>query len=177
MPVTKVHALPVLVVHFRNPSRRPISQTSATTFLYTCNQVVLEWERCPIVELAPCPPLLRLLRLCAASSLLLVFLPPHHVFAQDGSSALNGVVEDITGARVASAAVVVANPENGFHREAVADAAGNFIFGMLQPGRYIVSAWTNGMQPQPALRLNSMSAEPSRCNCGSPPSDVPRRSR
>ncbi len=76
---------------------------------------------------------------------LLVFSLPQHVLAQDGSSALNGVVEDITGARVASAAVAVANPENGFHRESVADAAGNFSFGMLLPGRYIVSAWAKGM--------------------------------
>src|SRR5271165_4726186 len=76
---------------------------------------------------------------------LLVFSLPQPVFAQDGSSALNGVVEDITGARVASAAVTVANPENGFHREAVADAAGNFSFGMLLPGHYVVSAWATGM--------------------------------
>src|SRR5271166_5997886 len=87
----------------------------------------------------------RLLRFGAAISLLIVLLLPPRTFAQDGSSALNGVVEDITGARVASAAVAVANPENGFHREAVADAAGHFNFGMLLPGRYIVSAWTSGM--------------------------------
>jgi len=82
--------------------------------------------------------------------LLPVLLLPHQGFAQDGSSALNGVVEDLTGARVASAAVAVANPENGFHREAVADAAGNFSFGMLLPGRYVVSAWAKGMATQTA---------------------------
>ena len=63
------------------------------------------------------------------------FFLPFHALAQDGSSALNGVVEDVTGARVASAAVTIANPENGFHREVVADAVGNFSFGMLPPGR------------------------------------------
>src|SRR5271166_6424326 len=92
----------------------------------------------------------RLLRFGAAISLLIVLLLPPRTFAQDGSSALNGVVEDITGARVASAAVAVANPENGFHREAVADAAGNFSFGMLLPGRYVVSAWAKGMATQTA---------------------------
>ena len=91
------------------------------------------------------PALARLLRLCAAISLLMVLFLPGHAIAQDGSSALNGVVEDITGARVASAAVAVAKPENGFHREVLADAAGNFSFGMLLPGRYVVSAWANGM--------------------------------
>jgi hypothetical protein len=74
----------------------------------------------------------------------LIFLP-YRALAQDGSSALNGVVEDITGARVASAAVTVANPENGFHREVVADASGNFSFGILLPGHYIVTAWARDM--------------------------------
>ena len=82
--------------------------------------------------------------------LVAALLMPQRGFAQDGSSALNGVVEDITGARVASAAVAVANPENGFHREAVADGAGNFSFGMLLPGRYVVSAWAKGMATQTA---------------------------
>ncbi len=86
-------------------------------------------------------------RIClgAAFSFLLVLLLPCYGLAQDGSSALNGIVEDITGARVPAAAVVVANPENGFHRESVADGTGNFSFGMLLPGRYIVSAWAKGM--------------------------------
>jgi Carboxypeptidase regulatory-like domain len=75
----------------------------------------------------------------------LIFFWPCYALAQDGSSALNGVVEDITGARVASAAVTVANPENGFHREVVADASGNFSFSMLLPGRYIVTAWAKDM--------------------------------
>src|SRR5208282_3432450 len=75
----------------------------------------------------------------------LAFFLPAHALAQDGSSALNGAVEDVTGARVASAAVTVANPENGFHREAVADSSGNFNFSMLLPGHYIISAWANGL--------------------------------
>src|SRR5271166_1142967 len=82
-----------------------------------------------------------LIRLCTV----LICFSPYHAFAQDGSSALNGVVEDITGARVSSAVVTIANPENGFHREAVADAVGNFSFAMLLPGRYIVSAWASGL--------------------------------
>jgi Carboxypeptidase regulatory-like domain len=92
----------------------------------------------------------RLTCCCALLPLLLVLLLPRHALAQDGSSALNGVVEDITGARVASAAVSVVNPENGLHREAVADAAGTFSFGMLLPGRYVVIAWAKGMATQTA---------------------------
>src|SRR5208283_3758710 len=76
-------------------------------------------------------------------------LPPR-LPAQDGSTTLDGVVEDATGARIASAVVTVANPENGMHRELAADATGNFSFGMLLPGRYVVSAWAKGMATQTA---------------------------
>ncbi len=81
----------------------------------------------------------------AMLSALTLFFLPVRMAAQDGSSALSGVVEDLTGARVASAAVTVADPENGFHREVVADSSGNFSFSMLMPGHYIVSAWAKGM--------------------------------
>src|SRR5271165_3432823 len=82
-----------------------------------------------------------LIRLCTV----LICFSPYHAFTQDGSSALNGVVEDITGARVPSAAVAVANPETGFHREVIADALGNFSFAILLPGRYILSAWSKDL--------------------------------
>ena len=105
------------------------------------------WPRSGIPAL-PCAT--RLTCHCALFSLLLLIFLPCHVLAQDGSSALSGVVEDITGARVASAAVSVINPENGLHREALADAAGTFSFGMLLPGRYVVIAWAKGMATQTA---------------------------
>jgi Carboxypeptidase regulatory-like domain len=70
---------------------------------------------------------------------------PLWVSAQDGSSALNGVVEDITGARVPAAIITIANPANGFRRDTTADAAGNFSFGILPPGSYDVSASAPGM--------------------------------
>ncbi len=100
------------------------------------------------IPVLPCA--IRLTCFRAVSFLLLVLLLPRHALTQDGSSALNGVVEDITGARIASAAVTVVNPENGFHRETVADAAGTFSFGMLLPGRYVVIAWAKGMANQTA---------------------------
>ena len=65
--------------------------------------------------------------------------------AQDGSTALQGFVEDISGARVVAAKVEVVNPDNGFRRVAVTDGAGNFDFGMLAPGHYDVSASAPGM--------------------------------
>ena len=76
--------------------------------------------------------------------MLICFLP-YPALSQDGSAALNGVVEDITGARVPSAAVTIANPENGFHREVVADALGNFSFAIMLPGQYVLSAWSKDL--------------------------------
>src|ERR1700690_1309050 len=90
------------------------------------------------------------LTLCFGRCLLLIVLTSVALLvslhAQDGSSALNGVVEDVTGARVAAARVTVANPENGFRRQAATDATGNFSFAMLPPGRYTVSATAPGME-------------------------------
>lgn len=62
--------------------------------------------------------------------------------AQDGSAALSGVVEDVSGARIAAASVVLTDPSTGFRRVVKADGGGNFIFGMLAPGRYDVTAST-----------------------------------
>jgi len=81
------------------------------------------------------------------------FALPLWVSAQDGSSALNGVVEDITGARVPAAIITIANPANGFRRDTTADAAGNFSFGILPPGSYNVSATAPGMAIAKAIAV------------------------
>jgi Carboxypeptidase regulatory-like domain/TonB dependent receptor-like, beta-barrel len=73
---------------------------------------------------------------------------PTALQAQDGSTALNGVVEDITGARIPSATVTVVNPANGFLRHTMTDASGYFSFRMLLPGRYDVQASAPGMAAQ-----------------------------
>ena len=87
----------------------------------------------------------RLLHLCAALLVLLSLTLPHPTLAQDGSTSLQGVVEDISGARIAAAVITVVDPAKGFRLKAVADAQGQFIFGMLAPGRYDVSAAAPGM--------------------------------
>src|ERR1022692_3314323 len=94
------------------------------------------------------PPLhlsTRLLHFCAALLVLLSLAVPYRVIAQDGSASLQGVVEDISGARIPGASVTVLDPARGFRSEAVSDAQGQFIFGMLSPGRYDVSASAPGM--------------------------------
>jgi hypothetical protein len=65
--------------------------------------------------------------------------------AQDGSTSLQGIVEDATGARISSAAIVVTDPSRGLRFQGSTDAQGNFAFGMLPPGRYDVSASSPGM--------------------------------
>ena len=94
------------------------------------------------------PPLYlstRLLRLSAGLFLLLSLTLPHRAIAQDGSASLQGVVEDISGARIAGAKITVLDPARGFRSEAESDAQGQFIFAMLSPGRYDISASAPGM--------------------------------
>ncbi|MGC2109450.1 MAG: carboxypeptidase regulatory-like domain-containing protein [Candidatus Korobacteraceae bacterium] len=70
---------------------------------------------------------------------------PPFAAAQDGSTSLQGVIEDASGARIPSAVIIVTDPEKGFRQQAFTDAQGTFLFGMLAPGRYDVSASAPGM--------------------------------
>ncbi len=65
--------------------------------------------------------------------------------AQDGSTSLQGVIEDASGARIAVAAITITDSSRGFRLQAVTDAQGTFNFGMLPPGRYDVIASAPGM--------------------------------
>ena len=91
------------------------------------------------------PVAIRFLRHFVALSLLAILALPNALLAQDGSSSLQGLVEDATGARVAAAQVTVVDPAKGLRLEAMSDAQGQFNFSMLPPGRYDVSASAPGM--------------------------------
>jgi len=65
--------------------------------------------------------------------------------SQDGSTVLEGTVEDLSGARIAGASVQLLNPDNGFHSTATSDAEGRFHFAMLAPGRYNITVSAPGM--------------------------------
>lgn len=86
-----------------------------------------------------------LLHFFAACFIALALLLPPRSSAQDGSTSLQGIIEDASGARVAAAIITVSDSGRGFRLQAVADAQGAFIFGMLPPGRYNVSASAPGM--------------------------------
>ena len=81
----------------------------------------------------------------AACLLALALLAPARGSAQDGSTSLQGVIEDASGARIPAAVIIVTDPSRGFRLQAVTDGQGAFIFGMLPPGRYDVSASAPGM--------------------------------
>ena len=87
----------------------------------------------------------RLYFLFAVISFLIAALVPQHVRAQDGSTSLQGVIEDASGARIPTAVVVVTDASRGLHFQETTDAQGNFTFGMLPPGRYDVIASAPGM--------------------------------
>jgi hypothetical protein len=82
------------------------------------------------------------LALSQAALVLVLMLPAH---SQDGSTALEGLVEDLSSARIAGAAVRVLNPDNGFRSSTSTDGEGRFRFAMLAPGRYTVTASAPGM--------------------------------
>jgi hypothetical protein len=75
----------------------------------------------------------------------LVLILARASLAQDGSTSLQGIIEDASGARIASAAIAVTDPSRGFRMQAVTDAQGMFNFGMLPPGGYDVTASAPGM--------------------------------
>jgi hypothetical protein len=97
-------------------------------------------------------------RISAVSLFALTISTVFHVasIAQDGSTNLQGSVEDSSGARLPAARVTVTNPETGFQRAVFTDQEGHFSFGMLAPGRYDVSAAAFDMQArtQPGLELH-----------------------
>ncbi len=69
---------------------------------------------------------------------------------------MRGVVEDISGARIPAALVIVTSPDTGFLRAVFTDSEGNFTLDMLTPGRYDVKAVALSMQPanQAAVQLH-----------------------
>ena len=74
-----------------------------------------------------------------------ILLVTPRALAQDGKTSLDGIVEDLSGARIAHAAVSLLNPDNGFHAAVSADGEGRFSFPMLVPGSYTVTASSPGM--------------------------------
>jgi hypothetical protein len=93
--------------------------------------------------------MVRALRTCSVAGLLLVVLVMGvELAAQDASTgAIRGIVADISGARVATAQVVVTNAAMGNSYFTQTDANGGFVLQLLPPGEYQVKVDAAGMAP------------------------------
>ena len=83
--------------------------------------------------------------ICAGSLLALLFVISCNVSAQDGSTSLQGVIEDASGARIVGASITVTDASRGLRMQTATDGQGGFNFAMLPPGRYDVTAAAPGM--------------------------------
>ena len=86
-----------------------------------------------------------ILLICIGLLLAVILVVSCDLNAQDGSTSLQGVIEDATGARIAAASITVSDPNRGLHLKTITDGQGTFNFGMLPPGRYDVTASAPGM--------------------------------
>jgi Carboxypeptidase regulatory-like domain/TonB dependent receptor-like, beta-barrel len=93
------------------------------------------------------------LALSLAALVLVLLLPAR---SQDGTTSLEGLVEDLSGARIAGADVALANSENGYRVTAKTDGEGRFRFAMLTPGAYAATVSAPGMATatQSGLKLH-----------------------
>src|SRR5262245_52038323 len=78
----------------------------------------------------------------SALALLTAFL----VFAADPTGSISGKVVDPSGAAVAGAKLRVASQTTGLTREATSSSDGGFLFPLLPPGTYNLSAEANGFR-------------------------------
>ena len=92
--------------------------------------------------------------LVSLTALTLVLMLPAR--GQDGNPSLQGIVGDLSGARIVRAEVTLINPENAFRSSVSTDGEGRFNFAMLVPGRYTVEASAPGMAvaTQSGLKLH-----------------------
>jgi hypothetical protein len=84
--------------------------------------------------------------LCLVASLIFVVVVLTTTHAQDASTGvIRGTVVDLSGARIAQAAVTVTSARTGVARSIAADAEGAFAMQLLPPDDYVVSAGAPGM--------------------------------
>lgn len=93
-------------------------------------------------------PLGRGLAIAGAVAAIALILPVASMtsFAQSGRGALAGIVTDPSGARVPGVSVVVTNLDGANAETTVADAAGEFGFRSIPPGRYRLEVKARGFK-------------------------------
>jgi len=68
-------------------------------------------------------------------------------YAQSSTATLSGTVEDQKGALIAGASIALINADQGSQRLATTNSEGTFVFPLVPPGRYSVTATREGFAP------------------------------
>src|SRR5437763_8779180 len=63
---------------------------------------------------------------------------------QETTASINGTITDASGAVVPKAKITVTNPSNGFTRDSVSGAAGDYSITFLAPGSYDMTVQATG---------------------------------
>ncbi len=91
-------------------------------------------------------------------------------YAQSATAALSGTVEDPKGAVVPGASIVLINADQGSQRLTTTNSEGSFVFPLLPPGRYSITATAVGFAPVEikglVLNVNDQSLLKIRLNIG-----------
>jgi hypothetical protein len=94
---------------------------------------------------------------------LLAACPAHKLLAQ-ATTSLNGRVTDRSGAVIPGASVKLTLPATGVAREATTDAAGQYQFSQLAPGRYTLSVSAQGFATSERTNMDLLVSQPATAN-------------
>lgn len=85
-------------------------------------------------------------RILSGLLLALLFVTPMMLFGQGYFGTLSGNITDPSGALVPGAKVTLVDQQKGYQFAATSDSSGRYVFTMIQPGLYTVSAELEGFE-------------------------------
>src|SRR3984957_21042719 len=81
---------------------------------------------------------------CVAFACLFLLVQPQHLIGQVDEGAINGVVQDSSGAAVPNAQVTLLNTDQGLTLQTTSSAAGEYIFSPVRIGHYTLTVTAPG---------------------------------
>ena len=72
---------------------------------------------------------------CSIALASLVFVLPQTALAQTSTAAINGTIQDATGAVIPEAEIVLTNVETGVERRTLSNTVGNYVILHIPPGQ------------------------------------------